>query len=101
MDFEDGGGSARARQEELDRKLVAWLRKEDLAEDDSAEWGLVDPEVSWQVYKLMEALDWKFLPYAGGLLDQPEWLIHDLLVISWRKRVVEEMLKPPLKEHNA
>jgi hypothetical protein len=31
---------------------------------------------------MMRALDWKYLPYAGGLLDQPDWLINDLLTIE-------------------
>lgn len=30
----------------------------------------------------MEAMGWKHLPYTGGLLEQPEWLIEDLLTIS-------------------
>jgi hypothetical protein len=30
----------------------------------------------------MEATDWKHLPYAGGLLDQPESLMDDIMVIA-------------------
>ena len=41
----------------------------------------------------MEGFDWKFLPEPGGLLDQPDWLMDDLTTISWRKNVIEDMLK--------
>lgn len=30
----------------------------------------------------MQATDWRFLPYAGGLLDQPEALMNDVLAIA-------------------
>jgi hypothetical protein len=35
----------------------------------------------------MELTGWRFLPYPGGLLEQPEWLMSDLVVISanWQK----------------
>jgi len=29
----------------------------------------------------------------GGLLDQPEWLLEDLMTISWREGIVKKMLK--------
>jgi len=35
------------------------------------------------------------LPFDGGLLDQPEWLLEDLLTISWIKSHLEEQVKPP------
>jgi hypothetical protein len=41
----------------------------------------------------MEAFDWKYLPYAGGLLDQPDWLIADLLTIQHEKAVIEKEIK--------
>jgi len=47
---------------------------------------------------MMESLGWEKLPYGGGFLDQPSWLIEDLMTISWRKRVVKEMLSPTPKE---
>jgi hypothetical protein len=43
----------------------------------------------------MERFGWQFLPYAGGVLDQPDWLMEDLFVIAWRKECVERMLKGP------
>ncbi len=30
----------------------------------------------------MKAFDFRFLPFAGGLLDQPAWLIEDLAQIQ-------------------
>ena len=37
---------------------------------------------SLAIWKLMRATDWKHLPYPGSLLEQPDWLISDLLNIS-------------------
>lgn len=31
-----------------------------------------------------------FLPYEGGLLDQPAWLLHDIATISERMVILDE-----------
>lgn len=31
-----------------------------------------------------------FLPYEGGLLDQPAWLLHDMATISERQAILDE-----------
>lgn len=41
----------------------------------------------------MEATGWKFLPYPGGLLDQPEWLMQDLFRIRAASERVKEKSK--------
>ena len=46
----------------------------------------------------MESTGWTWLPYEGSFLDQPDWLLHDLMTISWRKGIVNEMLSPTPKE---
>lgn len=51
-------------------------------------------EYSWEVWQLMEATGWDHLPFAGGLLDQPEDLMADLIAISARRTEVEELLVP-------
>jgi len=43
----------------------------------------------------MEITDWKHLPFSGGLMEQPNWLIEDLLTLSSRASQIREMLKPP------
>jgi hypothetical protein len=50
---------------------------------------LNDMEFSWRVWRMMERYDWSFLPRAGGILDQPQWLMDDLLTISWRLKVTK------------
>ena len=45
-------------------------------------------EGSWEVYKLMEAWSdgwgaWRYLPYPGSLLEQPEALMDDLMTWRW------------------
>jgi len=30
----------------------------------------------------MEATGWQFLPYSGGLLEQPESVLEDLLMVA-------------------
>jgi hypothetical protein len=54
---------------------------------------LNDPEKAWQVWSLIEATDWRFLPRAGGLLDQPEALLEDVLTIAALARKIERMLE--------
>ena len=39
----------------------------------------------------MQATDWQFLPFPGGLLDQPEWLMDDLFTI---RAEAEHIRKP-------
>jgi len=57
------------------------------------------PELSWRTWRLMEATDWRFLPYPGGLLDQPDWLMADLLTIGGLSQQVKNMLPTgPIEE---
>jgi hypothetical protein len=44
---------------------------------------LIDAALAWDTWVLMEATGWKHLPHAGGLLDQPEALMDDLMTIAW------------------
>jgi hypothetical protein len=38
----------------------------------------------------MEATDWRFLPYAGGLMDQPELLMANVYRIANAARALKE-----------
>jgi hypothetical protein len=38
-------------------------------------------------------IGWSVLPYPGGLLDQPEWLIDDLLAINEASERVEDQIR--------
>jgi hypothetical protein len=42
---------------------------------------LHDLDASWEIWTMMEVTGWQFLPRAGGLLDQPSWLMDDLFAI--------------------
>lgn len=37
-----------------------------------------DLEEAWAGFTLMAATGWRHLPYAGGLLDQPELLMRNI-----------------------
>ncbi len=41
----------------------------------------------------MEATGWKFLPFPGGLLDQPGWLMDDLFTLAVEKQQIEDAMK--------
>jgi len=97
---ERSGGSRRV---ELDLLLGAWLDAKAKKDPDFEEdgkvivWDLNHEVVEvWNLWKMMEALDWRFLPSAGGMLDQPEALMEDLLTISWRRDVIESRRKAGL-----
>jgi hypothetical protein len=51
-------------------------------------------ERAWTAWTWLERLDWRCFPYAGGLLDQPTELMHDILKISrvarWAKKSFEK-----------
>jgi hypothetical protein len=49
--------------------------------DEETIW-LNDLERSWKVWTLLEATGWRHLPLPGGLLDQPDWLLSDLMTIT-------------------
>ena len=57
-----------------------------------------DFDAAWQVFMQLEAVDWKHLPVAGGLNDQPEALWNDVLTIASVARRIRKILdKPPTK----
>lgn len=59
----------------------------------SEEWDLNEPELSWKVWVMLETMEWKHLPYAGGILDQPEWLMEDLYTLSARRSALKSAMK--------
>jgi len=38
----------------------------------------------------MESTGWRFLPLAGGLLDQPGALMDDLMTLAWLYGMIED-----------
>ena len=88
----------------LDRELIDWhTRKHEYHdEEDRDYWGLCKPRVSLRIWKMLEGLrnpwsgQWSFLPCEGGLLDQPEWLMHDLVLISEYSQMIKAQLQPGL-----
>lgn len=82
----------------MNQALIEWLRKlESKVLEDDADWTLNEPDLSLAIWKAMEATNWQHLPYPGGLLDQPEWLLVDLYTLAWRKAVIKESLKSPIQ----
>jgi hypothetical protein len=80
--------------------LRSWLSP--ATERHEKNWDINRPEESFEIWSLMEATDWKYLPYAGGLLDQPDWLLEDIFTLSWRSRYVREMVRDiPVPENAA
>ena len=41
-----------------------------------------DLEEAWLAFTQLEATGWQFLPYAGGLLDQPDLLMRNVFRIK-------------------
>lgn len=48
-------------------------------------------EVSWQVWQVMELVNWRWLP--DEVLRQPEWLLNDLLAIAAMSGIVRAMME--------
>lgn len=51
-----------------------------------------DPETAWAAWRLCQVTQWKHLLVSGGLLDQPEALWRDVIMIEsvhrWYRRDV-------------
>jgi hypothetical protein len=65
-------------------------------DEESGEWllpdcDLNDPDRAWQMWTLLEALDWKFPPDV--LERQDAALLHDLMEISSASTLVKRMLE--------
>ena len=54
------------------------------------DWDLHKPDFSWKLWLMLEAIEWKFLPVDGNLLDQPEWLMDDLMTIAFQSQIVKQ-----------
>jgi hypothetical protein len=50
---------------------------------------LNDLEAAWPVWTQWVATERRFLPCAGGLLDQPAGLMADLFTLDWLYRKVQ------------
>lgn len=87
-----------AHQQELDKRLILWHKRQDSPAveegEEDEEWRVHDLEGAFKIWCLLQGLDWGHLPYGGGLLDQPEALMNDLVTISWRKGIIGERMKP-------
>lgn len=59
----------------------------DFLEDDDA-WSLTRPELSFALWKLGKRFDWQIPLWPGGLVDWPDWFIHDMSVLSWVNRMI-------------
>ncbi len=61
-----------------------WHRaqREDSADGDRPDVYLHDPELAWRAWTMIQATGWRFLPCPGGLLDQPESLMDDIMAIA-------------------
>jgi len=61
-------------------------------EEDWEGWDLHFPELSWELWSTLEAIDWKYPPDV--VLRQPERIMDDLRTISWRRKLVEDWVQP-------
>jgi hypothetical protein len=93
--------SLRRQWETIDEVLLDWLESEEDDEDDLEDdefeedfsERLIRPEVSLRLFRLFLAFDGKHLPWPGGLLDQPDWWLHDANILSARKAQIKRKWK--------
>lgn len=55
--------------------------------------GQEDFEEAWRVFTYLEAVEWKHLPYAGGLMDQPDVLMKNVFRIKSQYGRLKEQQK--------
>lgn len=56
------------------------------------EGGDADLEEAWLAFTQLEATGWQFLPYTGGLLEQPDLLMRNVFRIKLVADVKREAL---------
>ena len=54
---------------------------------------LSKPRESLELYQLCDAMEWKHLPFPGGLLDQPEWFLSDVRLLASRMNYLRKLKK--------
>ena len=85
-----GGSASRCLVTIRQRLLEHHRRREEKDRgEDTDDWILNDPDLAWRTWALMETTGWRFLPIEGGLLDQPETLIDDLMTMAWLYGLIE------------
>lgn len=55
-------------------------------EDDDL-WELIEPELSFSIWKLWKSFDFQIDLWPGGVLAWPEWFVHDAAIINWLNRM--------------
>ncbi len=68
------------------RRLIGIIKP---ADEEEAPQSWINPDESYGVWVMVRATEWRHLPYPGGLMDQPEWLMHDLLAFDAELRRLE------------
>lgn len=57
--------------------------------EDSDDYDIYDLDSAWLAWQWWNSSDGKTLPNGGGLLEQDEQLINDMMTIQWRKKLLE------------
>lgn len=80
--------------DDLYRRLTELANERRLEQDTTPELPddliLVDVDNSYRLWQLMEATGWRFLP--SQLMNEPEWLMNDLLTIAGAAGKIEKMV---------
>ena len=50
-------------------------------------------EAAWMLFPILKMLDWKFLPHAGGFLEQDEALMSQIAYLYNLEKVVKESVR--------
>lgn len=48
----------------------------------------------WPVWLQMRGMDWHFLPYGGGLLEQPGWMMEGIIKLETMYQRIKQELSP-------
>ena len=61
--------------------------------EDTGDWKLIKPDLSFDIWKLWKSTDFQ-LPLWGnqGILEWPEWFMHDATLLNWLNRMIRRDL---------
>ena len=61
-----------------------------MEEDD--EWELMNPDLSLEIWKLWRSFDFNLDLWPGGVLQWPDWFIHDAAIINWLHKILRQQM---------
>lgn len=74
------------------RRVLEYLEAQKDASDleDDGKWELIKPDLSFRIWRFWKAYDFNLDLWDGGVLNWPEWFIHDATLLNWLYKLLKQ-----------